>query len=68
MIVAKIYRCEIVLGSDQKFDYLKVNSHNNTSDLLDAVGVLPTIRKLTRITHASATLIDNIYVKCDTTS
>ena len=64
-------RCEIVLGSYQNYDYLKINSHNNTSDLLDAfvaAGVLPTITKLTRITRASAILIDNIYVKCNTTS
>jgi len=45
---------------------LKVILQNNISDLLDAfvaAGVLPTITRPTRITHASVTLIDNIYVK-----
>ena len=67
----QVFRCVNVLGSDQQFDYLKVNSHHNTLGLLYAfvaAGVLPTIIKPTRIIHASATLIDNIYVKCDTTS
>ena len=36
-------------------------------DLLDSLlssGIIPVINKPTRITHASQTLIDNIYVKC----
>lgn len=56
----------VVIGTDQNFDLLKVNAHKNTSDLLDSAfanGLIPTITKPTRITHTSATLIDNIYVK-----
>ena len=58
----------MLLGTDQNFDYVKVKSNVNVSELLDvffAQGILPTITKPTRITHSSAMLIDNIYVKCD---
>ena len=57
-------KCEIIMGTDQNFDFMKINNNNNISDLLDVfytLGVIPT----TRITHTSATLIDNIYVKSD---
>ena len=46
--------------------YLKLNHINKTADLLNnafANSLIPTITKPTRIAHASATLIDNIYVK-----
>lgn len=55
-----------IIGTDQNFDYLKIHSHKITSDLLTSffeVGMIPTITKPTRITHSTATLIDNIYVK-----
>ena len=55
-----------ILGTDQNFDYIKVDSHKNTSTLLNnfvSVGFIPTINKPTRITPTSSTLIDNIYVK-----
>ena len=61
-------KCDILLGTNQNFDYVKVNSNANVSELLDVFftqGILPTVTKPTRITHSSATLIDNIYVKCD---
>jgi hypothetical protein len=57
---------EIIIGTDQNFDYLKINTHNNTADLLNiffACGLVPCITKPTRITHTTATLIDNLYVK-----
>ena len=56
----------VIIGTDQNFDYMKINSHNQTSRLLDTfimAGMVPTITKPTRITHTSTTLIDNIYVK-----
>ena len=56
---------EIIIGTDQNMDYLKINKHNNTSELLDINfdnNILPTIIRPTRVTHNSATLIDNIYV------
>ncbi len=51
------------------FDYLKVNSHTATSDLINqafSAGLLPVITKPTRVTHSTATLIDIIYVKLNT--
>ena len=59
-------KCELIIGTDQNFDLMKVHTHQNTSDLLNVlftVGVLPTILRPTRVTHTSATLIDNIYLK-----
>ncbi len=57
---------DIIIGTDQNLDYLKINDHANTAKFLEinlSFGVLPTITKPTRITHSTATLIDNIYVK-----
>ena len=56
----------VIIGTDQNFDLLKIESHKQTADLFNnafANSLMPTITKPTRITHASATLIDNIYVK-----
>lgn len=56
----------VILGTDQNFDLLKYETDKNTKELLDGIisaGFLPTITKPTRITHSSATLIDNIYLK-----
>ena len=55
----------VIIGTDQNLDYLKINSHANTMKFFEtnlANNVIPTIYKPTRITHNSATLIDNIYV------
>ncbi len=59
------YKNDIIIGTDQNFDLLKIDSHNKTSELLDIFitnRFLPCITKPTRITHSSATLIDNIYI------
>ena len=59
------YKKNIVLGTDQNFDYIKIDQHKNTEDLLNLVltyGLVPTITKPTRIAHTTATLIDNIYI------
>ena len=57
---------EVILGTDQHFDYLN-STCAHSKHLLEtyfSAGFIPTITRATRITHASATLIDNIYVKC----
>ena len=56
---------ETIIGTDQNMDYLKVYTHHNTLDLLDTnldLKLFPTILRPTRITNATATLIDNIYL------
>jgi gamma-glutamylcyclotransferase (GGCT)/AIG2-like uncharacterized protein YtfP len=56
---------EIIIGTDQNMDFLNINNHTNTAKLFDLClenSILPTITKPTRITHSSATLIDNIYL------
>ena len=59
----------VIMGTDQNIDYIKLSSNNHASDLLNhltSFGMIPTITKPTRITHTSATLVDNIYVKYNT--
>jgi len=65
------YKNTIIIGTDQNFDYIKINHHNNTESLLGiflANGLIPTITKPTRITHSTATLIDNIYISVNNKS
>ena len=59
---------QVIIVTDQNVDYLKINSYKPSTDLLHlylAANTIPTITKSkpTRITHTSATLIDNIYVR-----
>ncbi len=59
----------IIIGTDQNFDYMKLDNHNNTSILLETFlqnRLTPCITKATRVTYSTATLIDNLYlnVKC----
>jgi hypothetical protein len=56
---------DLIIGTDQNLDYLKSETHVNTAKMLDInleYFMIPTITKPTRITHSSATLIDNIYI------
>ena len=56
---------EVLLGTDQNIDFLKLNNHKNSSDLFELNlrnNIIPTILKPTRVTHHSATLINNIYI------
>ena len=56
----------MIIGTDQNFDLLKIESHNYILDLLNHAldnSFIPTITKPTRITYHSATRIDNIYIK-----
>jgi hypothetical protein len=60
------FKGDIIIGTDQNFNYLNTETHANTLNLLDtfiSAGFLPTITKPTRITYNSSTLIDNIYVR-----
>lgn len=66
---------KIIIGTDQNLDYLKIDNHNNTRKFFELNmenNLVPTILKPTRITHSTATLIDNIYIDanlcCDTKS
>ena len=62
---------DILLATDQNFDFLKINQHSYTANLFDtfiAHGLIPTITRPTRIQHSSATLIDNIYIKSQNTN
>jgi len=66
-IVQKIqnFNGNIIIGTDQNFDYIKLEKSKHIEDLLSIFltnGIVPTITKPTRITHSTATLIDNIYV------
>ena len=57
---------DIIIGTDQNLDFLKFERHANTANFLNLnleSGLLPTVTKPSRITHNTATLIDNIYVK-----
>ncbi|KAK2142462.1 hypothetical protein LSH36_951g01000 [Paralvinella palmiformis] len=55
-----------IITTDQNMDLLNIESYIHTAELLNnmfTVSIIPTINKPTRITHSTATLIDNIYVK-----
>ena len=56
---------EIILGMDHNADLLRGNQHTPTHKFMENVtnlNLYPTITRLSRITHHSAMLIDNIYV------
>jgi hypothetical protein len=62
----RIGESESLIGTDQNFDMLKIDSLPYIEDFFNMAinnGMIPTITKPTRITHHSATLIDNIYIK-----
>ena len=61
---------EVIIGMDHNMDLLKSNEHSATRNFIDNISNLklyPTITRLTRITHHSAMLIDNVYVSSYTT-
>ena len=50
---------------DHNIDLLKSSTHPNTQNFLEScaeINIIPTILKPTRITHSSASLIDNIFL------
>ena len=55
----------IILGLDHNMDLLKADSHRPTRDFLHTLldlGLMPVITQPTRLSHTSATLIDNIII------
>ena len=62
------YHCPILIGTDQNFDLLKSTTVDFIKKFLDtylAYGLYPSIKNPTRITHATASLIDNLYINPD---
>ena len=56
---------DIIMGMDHNLDLLKTNQHKDTRVFLYSMldlGLIPTIMQPTRITHLSATLIDNVFM------
>ena len=56
---------ELILGMDHNLDLLKSSEHRLTQQFLDSLldlDMFLTITRPTRITHHTATLIDNIFV------
>ena len=54
---------EIIIGIDHNLDLLKANTHPQTNEFLEfnlKKALIPCISKPTRITHKTASLIDNI--------
>lgn len=65
---ANLEKKDVIIGTDQNLDYLKIHNHADTSHFFEmnlANGLLPCITKPTRITHTTSTLIDNIYIKSE---
>ena len=57
------------LCSDQNYDLLKLSQHKPSNDFFNEMinmEYVPMINKLTRVTHRSSTVIDNIYVRSKT--
>ena len=63
--IKKIPNSEIILGMDHNLDLLKSHVHKKTQQFLNLNldhDLFPVITRPTRITHTSATLIDNIFL------
>lgn len=59
------YKHPIILGTDQNFNLLQIDENTRIHEFLDIFtsnNLIPTITRPTRITHTSATQIDNIYI------
>ena len=65
-LITSLKKCrhhEIIIGIDHNLDLLKANTHPQTNEFLELnlrKSLIPCISKPTRITHKTATLIDNI--------
>ena len=58
----------VLIGLDHNLDLLKTSTHSLMQQFLEATldaHLIPVITKPTRVTHSSATLIDNILIKSD---
>ena len=55
-----------IIGLDHNMDLLKIDRHEPTSQFIEITldkGLIPCVTRPTRITHTSATLIDNVFVE-----
>ena len=58
-------KTDVIIGLDHNLDFLKSSKHKETSMFINQIfdhGLLPCITRPTRITHTSASLIDNVLV------
>ena len=66
-LITSLKKCrnhELIIGLDHNLDLLKTHSHKQTSEFLEmnlSNDLTPCITKPTRITHTTATLLDNIF-------
>ena len=63
--IRKTKTSRLVIGLDHNLDLLKVSTHGPMHRFLDEImeiGLLPSVTRPTRITHSTATLIDNILI------
>ena len=64
-ILRKQKNTTLVIGLDHNMDFLKNTNHVNTQNFMETIldnKLIPVITRPTRITHTTATLIDNILV------
>ena len=55
--IAAAFNGDVMIGSDQNFNYANIANHGLTRNLLDSFissGFIPTITKPTRITHTTS--------------
>ena len=58
----------VLIGLDHNLDLLKTSTHSLMQQFLEVTlesNLIPAITKPTRVTHSSATLIDNVLIKSD---
>ena len=56
---------QVIVGMDHNINLLKHDTHAKTQEFIETnldLGLIPVITKPTRVTHSSATLIDNILI------
>ena len=66
-IVTKLSKQKLphLIGLDHNMDLLKIERHEPTSQFIELTldkGLIPSVTRPTRITHTSATLIDNVFI------
>lgn len=56
---------QVIVGMDHNINLLKHDTHAKTQEFIEIIldlGLIPVITKPTRVTHSSATLIDNLLI------
>ena len=66
-IITKLSKQKLpyLIGLDHNMDLLKIDHHEPTSQFVELTldkGLIPCVTRPTRITHTSATLIDNVFI------